>query len=88
LDEGLEEVSLRGIVPHGVPQPFEDLVTFPPIGEIVEINSIEIVSRSVPFVGGEWRWFRLRQSIGMSAWITAWMWGPSGHEMVWGEWTG
>ena len=43
LDEGLEEVSLRGIVPHGVPQSLEDLVTFPPVGEVVEVNPVEVV---------------------------------------------
>ena len=43
LDEGLEEVSLLGIVPHGMPESFEDLVTFPPVGKVVEVNSIEIV---------------------------------------------
>jgi len=82
LNECLEKVSLLAGVLHCVPQSLEHLVTFPPIGEIVEINPIEIVFRSLPFVGGEWRWFRLRQSIGMSAWITAWMWGPSRHETV------
>ena len=43
LDEGLEEVSLLGIVPHGMPESFEDLVTFPPVGKVVEVNPIEIV---------------------------------------------
>ena len=43
LDEGLEKVSRHAVVPHCVPQSFEDLVTFPPIGEVVEVNPIEIV---------------------------------------------
>jgi len=50
LDEGLEEVSLRGIVSHRVPQSLEDLVTFPPIGKIIEVNSIQIVLRGGPLV--------------------------------------
>jgi len=82
LNQGLEKVSLFARVTHCVPQSLEHLVTFPPIGEIVEINPIEIVFGSVPLVGGKWRWFRFRQFIGMSAWITAWMWGPSRHETV------
>ena len=43
LDDGLEEVSLLGIVPHCMPESLEDLVTFPPVGEVVEVNPIEVV---------------------------------------------
>jgi hypothetical protein len=43
LDKGLEEVSLLAVVPHRVPKAFEDLVTFPPVGEVVEVDPIEIV---------------------------------------------
>ena len=82
LDEGLEEVSLRGIVSYRVPQSLEDLVTFPPIGKIIEIDSIQIVLRALPSLCRELCWFRLRQTVGMSARITAWMWGPSRHKAV------
>jgi hypothetical protein len=40
LNKGLEKVSLLAVVSHRVPQSFEDLVTFPPIGKIIEVNSI------------------------------------------------
>jgi hypothetical protein len=50
LDKGLEKVSLLAVVSHRVPQSFEDLVTFPPIGKIIEVNSIQIVLRGVPLV--------------------------------------
>lgn len=40
LDEGLEEISLLGTVSHCVPESLEDLVTFPPVGEIVEVDPI------------------------------------------------
>ena len=43
LDEGLEEVSLLGIVPHCMPESLENFVTFPPVGEVVEVNPIEVV---------------------------------------------
>ena len=43
LDEGLEEVSLLGVVPHRVPESLEDFVTFPPVGEVVQIDPIQIV---------------------------------------------
>ena len=43
LDEGLKEVSLLAVVSHRVPQSLEHLVTFPPIGKIIEVNSIQIV---------------------------------------------
>ena len=50
LDEGLKEVSLLAVVSHRVPQSLEDLVTFPPVGKIIEVNSIQIVLRGVPLV--------------------------------------
>ncbi len=43
LDEGLEEVPLLGVVSHRVPQSLEDFVTFPPVGEVVEIDPIEVI---------------------------------------------
>jgi len=43
LDEGLEEGALLRLVPHCVPQAFEDFVAFPPVGEVVEIDAIQIV---------------------------------------------
>ena len=43
LNEDPKEISLFGITPSGVPEPFENFVTFPPVGEVVEINPIPIV---------------------------------------------
>jgi hypothetical protein len=42
LDEGLEEVPLFGVVANCMPEPFEHFVAFPPVGKVVEINSIQI----------------------------------------------
>jgi hypothetical protein len=43
LDEGLEEVSLFGVVARYVPKTFKDFVAFPPVGEVVEIDSVSVV---------------------------------------------
>lgn len=43
LDESLEEIPLFGAVPRCLPQSFEGFVRFPPIGEIVEVDSIAVV---------------------------------------------
>ena len=43
LDEGLEEVSLLGVVAHCVPESFEDFVAFPPVGEVVEVDPIQVI---------------------------------------------
>jgi hypothetical protein len=43
LDEGLEEISLLGIVPHGIPESFEYFVAFPPVGEVVEVDPIQVI---------------------------------------------
>jgi hypothetical protein len=43
LDKGLEKVSLLAVVPHRVPESLEDFVTFPPVGEVKKIDSIEVI---------------------------------------------
>ena len=43
LDEGLEEVPLFGVVARCVPEPFENFVAFPPVGVVVEIDSIQVI---------------------------------------------
>ena len=40
LDEGLEEVSLFGVVARCVPKTFKDFVAFPPVGVVVEVDPI------------------------------------------------
>ena len=42
LDDPLEELGLRALVAGQVPEPFERLVAFPPVGEVVEIDPVEI----------------------------------------------
>jgi hypothetical protein len=44
LDEGLKEVSLFGVVARCMPQSFKDFMAFPPVGIVVEIDSIEVIS--------------------------------------------
>ena len=43
LNKGLEKVPLLTVVPRRVPESFEDLVTFPPIGKVLEIDPVQIV---------------------------------------------
>jgi hypothetical protein len=50
LNEGLEEVSLFGLVPRHMPEGFEDLVGLPPVGEIEEVNPIEVRCGLVPVI--------------------------------------
>ena len=43
LDEGLEEVALLGAMAHGMPKTFKHFVGFPPVGVVVEVDSIEVI---------------------------------------------
>jgi len=43
LNEGLEKVSLLAVVPHRVPESLENFVTFPPVGEVVEVDSVQVI---------------------------------------------
>lgn len=43
LDKGLEEVPLLGVRSHRVPESLEDFVTFPPVGEVVEVDPIQVI---------------------------------------------
>jgi len=43
LDEGLEEVSLFGVVTNCVPKTFKDFVAFPPVGVVIEVDPVEVV---------------------------------------------
>ena len=43
LDKGLEEVPLFGVVARCVPEPFEYFVAFPPVGVVVEVDSIQVI---------------------------------------------
>ena len=88
LNKGLKEASLFRIAPCSVPQSFEYLVTLPPIGEIVEVDPIEIVLRGLPLIGGERRWLWLWLTIGMAQGIPSWMWCLARYETIGGERTG
>ena len=88
LNKGLKEASLFRVAPCGVPEALEDLVTFPPIGEIVEVNSMPIVLRGLPLVSRERRWFRFWLTIGMAQGIPSWMWCLARYETIGGERTG
>ncbi len=43
LDEGMEEVLLFGVVARCVPEPFENFVAFPPVGVVVEVDSVQVI---------------------------------------------
>jgi len=43
LDEGLEEVPLLGAVARGMPKTFKYFVGFPPVGVVVEVDSIQVI---------------------------------------------
>lgn len=43
LNKCLIKIPLFGVVPCGMPEPLEDFVTFPPVGEIIQVDSIQIV---------------------------------------------
>ena len=43
LNESLEEVPLFGVVARCVPEPFENFVAFPPVGVVVEVDSIQVI---------------------------------------------
>jgi hypothetical protein len=40
LDEALEEVPLFSVVARCMPESLEDFMTFPPVGEVIKIDSI------------------------------------------------
>jgi len=42
LDEPLEEPPRIGVMPRGVPETLKDLMAFPPVRKVVEVDSIEI----------------------------------------------
>lgn len=43
LDEGLEEVPLFAVVARCMPKAFKDFVAFPPVGEVIEIDPVQVV---------------------------------------------
>ena len=43
LDEGLEEISLFGAMACGTPKTFKHFVAFPPVGVVVEVDSLEVI---------------------------------------------
>jgi hypothetical protein len=43
LNKGLEEIPLFGVVSSRIPEYFEDLMAFPPVGVIIQVDPIQIV---------------------------------------------
>lgn len=43
LDEGLEEISLFGAMACCMPETFTHFVAFPPVGVVVEVDSMEVI---------------------------------------------
>ncbi len=43
LDEGLEEIPLFGVVARRMPKAFKDFVAFPPVVEVVEVDSVQVI---------------------------------------------
>jgi hypothetical protein len=50
LNEGLETVPVLGVLSHRVPKSFEDFVALPPVGEIEEVNRIEVRRGLMPII--------------------------------------
>lgn len=71
LDKPLEELSLPGLRSGGMPERFKDLMTFPPIGKIEEIDPISIGVGLGPgglVEGGRFRFYvPIRMSARMSS---------------------
>lgn len=51
LDQCPEKICLLSLSSSGMPQALEDFVTFPPVGVIVEIDSVEILVGPPPLLG-------------------------------------
>ena len=85
LDEGLEKVSLFGVVADCMPKSFEDFVAFPPVGIVVEVDPIQIFRRGLPVGSREWHWVRLWLTIGMTKRAPSWMWCLAWYETIGGE---
>ena len=66
LDEGLEEVSLLGAMARGMPKTFKHFVAFPPVGVVVEVDSIEVILRPLPMFSWKGEALRLRLTVGMA----------------------
>ena len=43
LDEGLEEIPLFAAMARSMPKTFKHFVGFPPVGVVVEVDSIEVI---------------------------------------------
>ena len=58
LDQSLKKVSLLGLVSRCMPESFKHFVAFPPVGVVVEIDSIKVLLCFLPLLGKEQDRFR------------------------------
>jgi hypothetical protein len=50
LDESLKEIALLGFASCSVPQAFENLVGFPPVAKVVEIDTVGVLTGALPII--------------------------------------
>jgi len=52
-----------------MPEPLEHFMAFPPVGIVVEIDTIKILVCSSPLFGREQDWLRFCLPMRMSSWV-------------------
>jgi hypothetical protein len=57
-----------------MPESLEHFMAFPPVGVVIEIDTIKILVCSSPLLGKEQDWFLFRLPIRMSSWVATRMW--------------
>ena len=69
LDQSPKKIPLLSLVSRCMPEPLEHFVAFPPVGIVVEIDTIKILVCPSPLFGEEQDWLRLGLPIRMSSWV-------------------
>ena len=67
LDQSPKKVSLLSLVSRCMPESLEHFVAFPPVGVVVEIDSIKVLVCFSPLLGKEQDRFRCCRSVRMSS---------------------
>jgi len=52
-----------------MPEPLEHFMAFPPVGIVVEIDTIKVLVGLSPLLGKEQDWFRFCLPVRMSTWV-------------------
>jgi len=52
-----------------MPEPLEHFMAFPPVGIVVEIDTIKVLVCSLPLLGKEQDWLRFCLPVRMSSWV-------------------